>query len=109
MTWQMICPLNDIPQMGARVVKHALGSIAVFRTASDEVFALDDACPHKGGPLSQGIVFGQTVVCPLHSWKLELDTGEAHAPDVGCSHKHTTKIEDGMVWLEVPADLPTAC
>lgn len=109
MTWQMICPLNDIPPMGARVVKHAKGSIAVFRTASDKVFALDDACPHKGGPLSQGIVFGQTVVCPLHSWKLELDTGEAHAPDVGCSHKHATKIEDGMVWLEVPVDLSFAC
>lgn len=109
MTWQAICPLNDIPQLGARVVQHSAGTIAVFRTTNDEVFALDDACPHKGGPLSQGIVFGKTVVCPLHSWKFELDTGEAHAPDVGCSHKHATKIEDGVVWLKVPAALTTTC
>ena len=55
-----ICTLNDIPRLGARVVKSAAhGDIAIFRNADDEVFALLDKCPHKGGPLSQGFVFGR--------------------------------------------------
>ena len=67
--WKMICNIEDIPKLGSRVVKSAEGEIAVFRTSSDEVFALRDKCPHKGGPLSQGIVHGTQVTCPLHSWK----------------------------------------
>lgn len=105
MTWQKVCPLDDIPPLGARVVAHRDGAIAVFRADDDTVFALRDACPHKGGPLSQGIVHGRgasaRVSCPLHGWNIELHTGCACAPDEGCVERYATKVEQAVVWLEV--------
>ena len=97
--WKPICALEDIPRLGSRVVKSAGGDIAVFRTAEDEVFALHDKCPHKGGPLSQGIVHGRRVTCPMHGWNLQLDSGEAVAPDVGHCGTFNVKVEDGQVFL----------
>ena len=97
--WIKIGPIDDIPRLGARVVQSTLGDIAVFRTASDEVFALRDRCPHKGGPLSQGIVFGRHVACPLHDWKIALDSGEACKPDEGCTASFPVKLEGGVVYL----------
>ncbi len=83
-----VCALDDIPRLGARRVRRADGvDIAVFRTADDRVFALLDRCPHKGGPLSQGIVFGDRVACPLHNWTIELSSGQAVAPDEGCTNR----------------------
>ena len=76
-------------------------TIAVFRTGDDEVFALDDRCPHKGGPLSQGIVHGKRVTCPLHNCVIELASGEAVAPDEGCTRSHRAKVENGIVWLSI--------
>ena len=99
--WKMICKIEDIPQLGSRVVKSAEGDIAVFRTSSDEVFALRDKCPDKAGPLSQGLVHGKQVTCPLHGWKLHLDSGEVVAPDVGCSRRYPTKVDGGNVFLEI--------
>lgn len=105
MTWQKVCPLEDIPLLGARVVDHGGDAIAVFRADGDTVFALRDACPHKGGPLSQGIVSGRgesaRVTCPLHGWNITLDSGEACAPDEGCAHRFATRIESGEVWLDL--------
>lgn len=98
--WIAICALDDIPVLGARVVRAQGGDIAIFRTAGDEVFALHDRCPHKGGPLSQGIVHGREVTCPLHGWKIGLASGEAVAPDVGCAKSFKVKLVDGMVWLK---------
>ena len=95
--------LNDIPKLGARVVRHGSLDIAVFRTADDEVFALEDRCPHKGGPLSQGIVHGKKVACPLHNWNIELDSGCAVAPDQGCAREFPVKVEAGRVWLDLAA------
>lgn len=98
--WVEVCRLDDIPTLGARVLKRDGGdNIALFRTANGNVFALRDRCPHKGGPLSQGIVAGETVTCPLHSWNLSLDSGEARAPDVGCVTTYPVRVEDGVVWL----------
>ena len=99
--WIEIGALKDIPRLGSRVVRTAAGNIAVFRTENDEVFALDDRCPHKGGPLSQGIVHNKRVTCPLHNFVIELETGRAVAPDEGCTHSHRAKVENGMVWLSV--------
>ena len=99
--WKRLCALEEIPQQGSRVVKSPKGDIAVFRTAADEIFALHDKCPHKGGPLSQGIVAGKVVTCPMHSWKIQLESGEAGAPDVGCSKSFAVKLEDGAVWLKL--------
>ncbi len=97
-----ICTLNDIPRLGARVVKSAAhGDIAIFRNADDEVFALLDKCPHKGGPLSQGIVYGRKVACPLHNWNIELDSGCAIAPDSGCTRRFAVTVENGDVFLQV--------
>lgn len=101
--WLKVCPLDDIPRLGARVVRTELGDIAVFRNAEDEVFALEDRCPHKGGPLSQGIVFDRRVTCPLHGRTIHLDTGEAQAPDRGCSRKFRVRIEKGAVHLNLHA------
>ncbi len=98
-TWHKLCRLEDIPVLGSRVVKRTGGDIAVFRNDQDEIFAIHDKCPHKGGPLSQGIVFGQTVTCPLHSWQINLTTGEALAPDHGCTTRFELKVENGDVFL----------
>ena len=97
-----ICAVTDIPKQGARVVQSTLhGDIAVFRNADDEIFALQDKCPHKGGPLSQGIVYGKRVACPLHNWNIELGDGCAVAPDQGCTKSYAVKVEDGAVYLDV--------
>lgn len=99
--WLEVARLDDIPRLGARVVRTAQGDIAVFRTATDEVFALKDACPHRGGPLSQGIVHGKRVTCPLHNWNIELDCGRAVAPDEGCVPSYPAKVLDGRVFLSL--------
>ena len=100
-TWKLICRVNDIPVLGARRVQRAQGlEVAVFRTESDGVFALLDRCPHKGGPLSQGIVFGHSVACPLHNWTIGLCDGQAAAPDEGCTPKFQVKVENGQVFLD---------
>jgi nitrite reductase (NADH) small subunit len=99
--WIKVCAVADIPRLGARVVNSARGDIAVFRNAEDEVFALLDRCPHKGGPLSQGIVFGRHVACPLHNWSIGLADGQAVAPDVGCAQRFECKVEDQDVFLKI--------
>jgi len=97
--WIEIAALNDIPRLGARVVRTDTVEIAVFRTAGDEVFAIKDECPHRKGPLSQGIVHNTTVTCPLHNWKIDLASGEAKAPDQGCTRSYPVKVKDGRVYL----------
>jgi nitrite reductase (NADH) small subunit len=101
-TFHRICQVTDIPVLGARVVKRTgQTDIAIFRNTEDKVFAVLDSCPHKGGPLSQGIVHGESVTCPLHSWKIGLTDGEAQAPDVGCTKRFDVKIEDGYVHVAI--------
>lgn len=100
MTMIDIAALEDIPRQGARVVKTPIGCIAVFRTARDEVFALDDRCPHKGGPLSEGIVHGGQVTCPLHGMVFDLATGLAQGPDDGQVRTHAARVEGGRVLLD---------
>jgi nitrite reductase (NADH) small subunit len=97
--WVAVCGLDAIPRQGARVVATARGDVAVFRTLHDAVFALDDRCPHRGGPLSQGIVHGHAVTCPLHNWVIDLASGEAAAPDRGCVRRIPVRVEDGRVLL----------
>lgn len=99
--WIDIGHLSDIPRQGARVIAAPGGNIAVFRTVDDAVFALADRCPHKGGPLSQGLVHGRRVACPLHDWRIQLDTGEAVAPDTGCAARYPVRVEDGRVRLRL--------
>ena len=105
--WKRICRLDEIPPLGARRVRRAQGAeVALFRTADDRVYALLDRCPHKGGPLSQGIVCGDAVACPLHNWTIGLADGRAKAPDVGATTPFTVKLDGGEVWLDA-AELAT--
>ncbi len=101
--WLRVCPLEEIPRLGARVVQTAGGDVAVFRNAEDELFALADHCPHQGGPLSQGIVFDRRVSCPLHGLTLHLDSGAAQAPDQGCAKKFRVRLDKGVVYLNLVA------
>ncbi|MEX0729603.1 MAG: nitrite reductase small subunit NirD [Aquisalimonadaceae bacterium] len=97
--WLSIGRIEDIPVLGARVVETAHGPVAVFRNSADEIFALLDRCPHQGGPLSEGMVHGRVVTCPLHAWHIHLDKGEAKAPDVGCVPKFEVRLEGDEIHL----------
>ncbi|PKO50957.1 MAG: nitrite reductase (NAD(P)H) small subunit [Betaproteobacteria bacterium HGW-Betaproteobacteria-2] len=99
--WTKVVALHDIPKLGSRLVRSAKGEIAIFRTEDDRVFALHNSCPHKGGPLSQGIVYGDKVACPLHNWRISLVDGQAEEPDEGHTACFAVKVEDGAVYLEI--------
>jgi len=100
--WRAVCRLDDIPRLGARRLERAgFVPVAVFRTGDDRIFALLDRCPHKGGPLSQGIVFEQRVACPLHNWSIGLADGCAAAPDQGCTPTVAVRQIEGVVQLDV--------
>jgi nitrite reductase (NADH) small subunit len=103
--WTDIGPVTDVPLRGARRVAAVGGAVAVFRTGDGRVFALVDACPHKGGPLSQGIVHGHAVACPLHNWQIDLATGEALGADrgAGCARTLPVQVRDGRLLLGRPA------
>ena len=103
--WVEVGRLDDIPRRGARRVTRtgAALPVAVFRTAEDEVFALVDRCPHRDGPLSEGIVQGCAVACPLHGWVINLDSGEAEAPDEGSTRVVPVRLDGGRIWLQMPA------
>jgi nitrite reductase (NADH) small subunit len=98
--WIEICPIDSIPLRGCRVVRTRHGDIALFRTASDEVFALENRCPHKGGPLSEGIVHDRKVTCPLHNWVIGLEDGQATGADTGCVRSFPVRLKGGRVFLD---------
>jgi nitrite reductase (NADH) small subunit len=98
--WIDIGSVDDVPFRGSRLVETQQGNIAVFKTGAGRIFALWDKCPHKGGPLSQGIVHGESVTCPLHNWVVGLETGDVKGPDQGCARKVKCKVEAGVVFIE---------
>jgi nitrite reductase (NADH) small subunit len=102
--WKNIGPLTNIPERGARRLCFGHGGrpIAVFRTGNDAVFALIDECPHRNGPLSEGIVSGNTVTCPLHNWSIELSNGEAVTPDEGRTQSLPVRLIDGEIHVGLP-------
>lgn len=99
MNWIDIGAIEDIPLRGARKIKTAMGCVAVFRTGEDEVYAATDTCPHKGGPLSEGIVHAQSVTCPLHNWVFDLNTGQAQGED-GSINTFATRVLDGRILID---------
>ncbi len=99
--WLEIAPLGDIPVLGSRVVNTPDIRIAVFRGKNDQVYAIKDACPHKQGPLSQGIMHGDSVTCPLHNWKISLSSGQALGPDEGCTNVFESKVDAGIVYIQI--------
>lgn len=102
MTWVAVGTREQIPERGARVLRIDGRSVALFRTGDGGIFALEDRCPHRGGPLSQGIVHGRCVTCPLHEWIIELETGRAAAPDEGATARFDVKVEHGVVLIDWP-------
>ncbi|GAB4345347.1 MAG: nitrite reductase small subunit NirD [Gammaproteobacteria bacterium] len=106
--WIEIGKLEEIPRLGSRVVRSDDGDIAIFRTSDDQVFAVEDRCPHRGGALSQGIVHGQRVTCPLHNWVIELRSGEAVAPDQGCVSTYAVEVREGRLYLMVHSEAAAA-
>lgn len=98
--WVDIGGIDDVPLRGARIVKSPFGCMAVFRTAENEAYAIEDKCPHKGGPLSQGIVHGKSVTCPLHNWVISLETGKAQGADSGAVRTFSLKIEKGRILVD---------
>lgn len=105
MDWIEIGSVEDIPRRGARTVQTAKGAVAVFRTADDEIFALDNRCPHRGGPLSEGIVSGKLVACPMHNWVIDLESGVAAPPDEGCTTVIPVKRVGDRLWLQLDVRL----
>jgi nitrite reductase (NADH) small subunit len=101
--WIDVGSAEDIPLRGSRVIKAPKGEIAVFKCADGAIFALRNRCPHKGGPLSEGIVHGRGVTCPLHNWVISLESGEATGADKGCTPKIPVKVEAGRVFLSAAA------
>lgn len=100
-TWIRVCSIDEIPMLGSRRVRRPSGpDVALFRVAGDRVFALLDRCPHRGGPLSQGIVFGERVACPLHNWSIGLSDGQAAAPDDGHTPAFAVRLVDREVQLD---------
>jgi nitrite reductase (NADH) small subunit len=99
MIWFDIGTVDDIPQRGARCVKTPHGKIGVFRTVDDRIFAMEDHCPHRGGPLSEGIVHGTAVTCPLHNWVISLETGKALGADEGAVNTLPVRVEEGRISL----------
>ena len=108
MGWINIGSIDDIPRRGARCVAVPQGKIAVFRTMDDRFFAIDDRCPHKAGPLSQGIVHGAAVTCPLHNWVISLETGKALGADEGSVRTFALKVENGRLFISSDALAKTA-
>lgn len=104
MRWVDLGAVTALPERGARCVRLGSFTIAVFRTSSGEIFALRDQCPHRGGPLSQGIVHGTRVTCPMHDWVIDLKTGCATGVDEGSTPTYNVRVDGGRVLLEVPAE-----
>lgn len=100
MSWIDVGAVDDIPLRGARLLKTSVGCIAVFRTGEAEVFAASNSCPHKGGPLSEGIVHGQKVTCPLHNWVFDLNTGQAEGADEGRIEVYAVRLEAGRILID---------
>lgn len=103
MQWIAIGEITEIPRRGARCVETPIGRIGVFRTAEDQVFALEDRCPHRGGPLSQGIVHDAAVTCPLHNWVISLETGKALGADEGAVRTIPVRIEGIQLFISLSA------
>ena len=104
--WHDVGGVEDIPPLGARVVELPGRRIALFRTRNDRFFALEDRCPHRGGPLADGIVSGDSVVCPLHQWKVCLSSGAVMRPQeqLACVRSFPVKVIDGVVLVEIEAE-----
>lgn len=89
----------DLPVQIGKEVRIKDTFIALFRLANGDIRAVENRCPHKNGPLAEGIVSGEFVFCPLHDWKISLQTGEVQKPDDGCIQTYEVQIIDGDIYI----------
>lgn len=101
MTWTDIGHIDDIPLRGARVIRTRLGDFGLFRTDPAEVFAVSNRCPHDGGPLSEGIVHGNKITCPLHNCLFDLATGAGLGPDGGQLETLRVQLDGGRILIDL--------
>lgn len=99
--WVEVAGLDEIPRLQARLVKTGYHNLAVFRTATDEVFAVEDACPHKHGPLSQGVVHDNLVTCPCHNLDIDLASGKVLGSDENSARTFRTRVKSGRIYLSL--------
>jgi len=100
-TWINACSVDDIPLRGGRLLRAGATQIALFRLGNGTIRAIDNRCPHKQGPLAEGIVSGDSIICPLHARKIDLATGSVLPPDTGCVTTYPTKVEEGVLWIQL--------
>lgn len=108
LVWTEAGLLTDLPKPGGRKLRTPAGDVALFRTSDDQIYALADKCPHRGGPLSQGMVYGSRVQCCMHGLNIDLASGQAVAPDTGCAPPYPVKVEDGRIFVAL-AGAPGGC
>lgn len=99
--WTRVCHIDDVPERGGRALKLGDLMIAIFRTSHGSIMVMENRCPHKGGVLSEGIVTGNKVICPLHGWKIDMITGEAVRPDKGCVHTFPVDVRNGEIYVDI--------
>ncbi|SMF29967.1 nitrite reductase small subunit NirD [Pseudobacteriovorax antillogorgiicola] len=101
MKYLKVASLDDIPRQGGRGFLCGAYSIALVRTIDDQLFAIENSCPHRKGPLADGIVHGTKVTCPLHNWVFDLKNGHAEFPDEGQVKCFPIKIEHNDIYVRV--------
>lgn len=103
MTKMLIGNVTDIDRKGSRTFKVNDIEIALFRLSDGEVLAVENKCPHKGGALSEGMVCGTKVHCPLHDWRIDLHSGVVQDPDTGCVTTFEVDVDpaSGSVYVTV--------
>jgi nitrite reductase (NADH) small subunit len=101
MKWIRVTETGNIPLREGRSVRIGEEEIAIFNLGESEFVAVDNACPHRGGPLCDGIVSGKVVTCPLHGYKVSLESGHVVKPDVAVKvNSYPVRVEDGVVLIK---------
>ncbi|HEY3456045.1 MAG TPA: Rieske 2Fe-2S domain-containing protein [Bryobacteraceae bacterium] len=97
----MVGPVDEIPLGEGRTFVVGDERVAVFRTRSGQLFAVQAECPHKRGPLADGLLGGTMLICPLHSWKFDLRSGDALMGDCGLRTYAVRVDESGQIVVSV--------
>ncbi|MFW7381538.1 MAG: nitrite reductase small subunit NirD [Oligoflexus sp.] len=97
--WYLIGTIHDIPRQGAQLLQFGDRQLGIFRTYQDEFYAINAQCPHAGGPLTEGLIHGHYVSCPLHDWTINLKTGICQAPDEGQVSCYPLLIDGEDIWI----------
>jgi nitrite reductase (NADH) small subunit len=101
MKWHKVCKVADIKPKTSQKITAGELTLALFHLTDGRFMTIEDRCPHQDGPLSDGIITGSIVTCPLHNWRINLISGETLPPDCECIKTYKTKIERDEVWVEL--------